>query len=190
MRKLYQRTLRPELKREVNKTSRVIKSKTNESLNKKWEKTLKEIPGDRTIWQIAKSFKKPTQNIPTIVKNDKTYLTDKEKTHILGETLEDIQKNNEHSNKEIAITKTLQDFFNTFILPGRCKINMTNPKEVKNIIKSLQNNKAPGKDKIDNRLLKNLPRKIIVQLMYIINSMLRNGHYPSDWKMAVVIPIP
>lgn len=57
---------------------------------------------------------------------------------------------------------------------------ITNPIEIKEIIKKLHNNKAPGIDRVDNILIKNLLKKVVVQLMYIINPMLKTHYYPRQ----------
>lgn len=76
-------------------------------------------------------------------------------------------------------------------IPGnKQEIKLATPKEIQQIIKLLPNNKAPGMDKICNKLIKNLPKKAVVQLMYIINAILITGYFPDKWKIAVVIPIP
>lgn len=63
MRKEYQRTLRWEIKREVNRVSRAIKNKKNECVNQKWEKSLQEAKtGDRTFWRITKALKTKRDN--------------------------------------------------------------------------------------------------------------------------------
>lgn len=123
------------------------------------------------MWRITKSFRKPVEAIPTISKNNITYLTDKEKADIVSETLENIQKNKELSNKEREVRKTIDDFFYDPTPIDYTKIHLTTPKEIKEIIRQMPNNKAPGADKIDNKLLKNLPRKTIVQLMYLLNGI-------------------
>lgn len=107
----------------------------------------------------------------------------------MGVTLETIKKNNQHSNKEEEVSNNIRDYFHQPTIPNQ-KIHLTNPTDIKNIINGFQNNIAPGEDKIDNKLLKNLPRKTIVQLMCIVKGILKTGYYPSSWKTAVVIPIP
>lgn len=191
IRKVYQRTLQVEIKHEINKTNRTIRNKIKQSVNKKWEKTLQELkPGDRTLWKITKSYKTQKDLIPTITRNNETYLTDKEKADIISETLENIQKNNEKSTIENQVKNTITNFNNEINTLDPETIKLTNPKEVQTIIKELPSHKAPGADKIENRLLKNLPRKTIVQIMYLINGMLKIGYFPNNWKTAIIIPIP
>lgn len=191
LRKDYQRSLRRETKREINTISRVIKNKIKKCLNQKWEKTLAELkPGDRTFWRITKTFKKQTETIPTIITNNVTYLTDKEKTDIISKTLEKIQENNEQTRIERHVTETVKEYLNSHPFTNPATIQLTNPREMDTLIKKLPNNKAPGMDEVDNKLHKNLPRKTKVQLMYIINGILKSGYFPKTWKDATVIPIP
>ena len=68
------------------------------------------------------------------------------------------------------------------------KLN-TSPGEVKSILMKLPINKAPGEDEVATTLLKNLPRKVIVQIMYVINAVLLLQHFPKQWKGAMVVPI-
>lgn len=53
----------------------------------------------------------------------------------------------------------------------------------------MPNNKAPGHDEIEYILLKNLPKKAVVQITYIINSIIEQQKYPSEWKKSIIIPI-
>jgi len=51
----------------------------------------------------------------------------------------------------------------------------------------LNPHKAPGYDLIDGTTLKSLPRKTIVLLTSISNSMLRLCYFPVQWKYAQII---
>lgn len=189
-RKIFQQTRQPEIKTTINQLNRTIKRKIREQLNKKWEKTLDELkPGDRALWRISKSFRKSYAKIPTLTKNNINYMTDKDKANIIGDTLQETQTNNQKSCKDPEVTETI-DNLNEITTVDPKTIVLTNPKEIKKIIKRLPKNKAPGVDNIDNKLIKNLPRKGIVQLMYIINAILRTGYFPEKWKSAIIVPIP
>lgn len=58
--------------------------------------------------------------------------------------------------------------------------------EVIKIIKTLKLKKSPGMDAIDNKVIKSLPKKAILYLVLINNSMLRLGHFPKQWKCAAI----
>ena len=65
----------------------------------------------------------------------------------------------------------------------------TNPKEILTEIKKLPSRKAPGLDNIQNIILKNLPRKAIIKIMYIINASIKLAHFTSHWKSGLISPI-
>jgi len=52
------------------------------------------------------------------------------------------------------------------------------------------NSQAPGFDGIDSKIAKALPRKGILFLVLLFNSMLRIHHFPTQWRCAVIPMIP
>jgi hypothetical protein len=52
------------------------------------------------------------------------------------------------------------------------------PKEVSQIIKKINEYKGPGYDLITGKILRQLPKKAIVLLTIIYNSMLRLSYFP------------
>ncbi|GJQ65269.1 hypothetical protein Trydic_g22046 [Trypoxylus dichotomus] len=59
--------------------------------------------------------------------------------------------------------------------------------EILDIIKTLKNRKAPGRDGITNAAIKHLHLGAIDALRDIINGVLRYQHFPQTWKHAMVI---
>ncbi|GFX02992.1 probable RNA-directed DNA polymerase from transposon BS [Trichonephila clavipes] len=55
--------------------------------------------------------------------------------------------------------------------------------------KKLKINKSPGLDLITNRILKNLPLKVVPFIVMLFNLLMENCHFPKNWKTAVVVPI-
>jgi hypothetical protein len=66
----------------------------------------------------------------------------------------------------------------------------TNPHEIFKILKRLKIGKAFGEDNVQNIVLKNLPRKAIIQLNHIVNAIFKLNYFPVKFKSAVIIPIP
>lgn len=62
--------------------------------------------------------------------------------------------------------------------------------EIKSIIAKLKNKKAPGMDGITNLQIKNVPNKIIVQLIHIFNQCFNINYFPVTWKLAKILPVP
>ena len=57
------------------------------------------------------------------------------------------------------------------------------------LINNLENNKAPGFDLIDKKVLSELPQKAIIYLTMLSNGILRTGHFPALWKVSQIIMI-
>jgi len=66
----------------------------------------------------------------------------------------------------------------------------TSPSEMKFLISKLKEKIAYGYDLITNRILNNLPKKTIILITFIFNSMLRISYIPSMWKLSTIIVIP
>lgn len=189
LRKLYQQTSWQYLKPNINRLNRAIRNKIRSCISQKWENTLENIkPGGRALWRITKALKSNRSKIPTLTKDDKHYFSDKDKADVIGDTLEAIQTNRQKSPVEREVNETIKDFFETE--HQNEDIRPTNPTELKGIIRNLPKKKAPGNDNIDNQIIKNLSTKAVVQLMYIINAILKTGYFPDNWKLATIIPIP
>jgi hypothetical protein len=63
------------------------------------------------------------------------------------------------------------------------------PYEIKLHITKLHNNKCPGYDLINNKILKKLMNKIILFLIHIFNAILRLSYIPPIWKFSTMILI-
>ena len=61
--------------------------------------------------------------------------------------------------------------------------------EIVDIIRILHLKKASDPDKISHKMLKIAPEKIAEPLQIIFSKSLRQGKYPSSWKIAHVIAI-
>lgn len=64
-----------------------------------------------------------------------------------------------------------------------------NADELYEIIANLRTKKAPGADRINNRMIKNLPNCAIDFLIDLFNACCDLYYWPDDYKFATVIPI-
>ena len=70
-------------------------------------------------------------------------------------------------------------------------IPFVTPKEVASEIKNnLNPKKSPGFDLITGEIMKQLPRKGILMLTYLINASFRLQHVSDVWKVSEAIMIP
>ena len=64
------------------------------------------------------------------------------------------------------------------------------PSDVSYAIHNLPNRKTPGYDLITAEILKRLPKKAIIFITYLYNSVLRTAYFPILWKISIVKMIP
>ena len=64
------------------------------------------------------------------------------------------------------------------------------PKEVVDALACTNVRKAPGYDFISGKVLKELPKKAIILLTILYNSILRLSYYPLLWKFAQIVMVP
>jgi hypothetical protein len=70
------------------------------------------------------------------------------------------------------------------------KPNILTFHEVQDGITTLNNKKSPGPDLVTPKMLKELPRKGLISLLYIFNGILRTQYWPKALKPAEIIVIP
>lgn len=171
-----------------------IKTAIKDHKQQTWTRKLTNLtPSDNSLWKIVKAFKNKIKPIPTFEQNNNKYYTDKSKANLLAEYFESVHRLNPINTPEQTAVEqraqTLQLINEPTTKETLAKLQVT-PAELVTFTKILPNNKAPGADGISYRLLKNLPKKGIVQLMYIVNAIFQLQHWPAQWKIAHIIPIP
>lgn len=194
VRKKWQ-TFRRELDRlRYNALSLTIREKISTHKNKCWSRLLSNLTvNDSSLWRVTKKLNRRYQAIPTISYNNDEFITNQGKSEAFAEFLTTIHSDTPNTTPEqLNIEKTGQKFVEHPypIAPNTYKSMLCTPSEICQYLRRFPNNKAPGPDGITYLLLKNLPRKAIVQLTHISNAILKLQYFPQQWKKAVVILIP
>lgn len=192
IRKLWQRTRIIEYKVQTIRKTMEIKAKIAKYRNDKWTRKLQKLNiNDNSLWRMTKIFKKEYHPISTLVKNDTEALTDQEKAEMLASQFEEVHKielENNTREQDLIITEVNNYIHNNNNTENWYQFSTT-PREIINIIRQLPSQKAPGIDKIQNIILKNVGKKVIVQITYIINACIKLAHFPKQWKTGRIIPI-
>lgn len=154
--------------------------------------------GDGSIWKFIRRIKKPYVAMPAIRENGVVIMQNDNKAEAIADYFEkqhELPPEEPHTGEVVARTvqtheraQTQEQTTNN--ASANNKKFKTSAEEIKNIIKFIRNDKAPGADKVHNRLIKQLPEKSIKQLEHIINSAIKLKCFPNTWKAAVVIPVP
>lgn len=182
-RRIWQKTRNPAYRDTYKKQIKMIKTKIINYRNEVWRKKLTKLNiYDRSLWKMTKIFKKKFQPIPTLEDNNIEAFLDKDKAEMIATQYEKVHNTNlENNNEQKKVIRIVEDLKKNKVENIEdFKHVVTSPKEISDIIKKLPSLKAPGKDGIQNIVLKNISRKALVQLMYIINAIIKLGYFPQE----------
>ena len=143
------------------------------------------------LWKPTKKIKKPIIPVPAIRKADNTWARSNEEqteefsSHLCNTFTPHIINNSNlksHTEEDAQTTITTTD--KEYTIPK------TTAQEIRNIIDKTKNNKAPGIELINGKILKNLPPKAIKLMTIIFNAILRIQYFPKPWKLAQIKMLP
>lgn len=210
IRKEYQQTREAAKKSELNNIQKKIKRKIREISDEttilETERLANAHPNSSVFWKELRRLEENkfgTKNdVPPIIINDKSRTekfayTDEEKCEKFAEHLSNVfqiqdDKNFDKGTKtevdknDIDLKqkfKTLEPSFNGALTK---QINM---KELKSTLKKVLNGKASGEDKIQNEMLKKLPKLALDNLKALFNKVVKTGYYPKLWKSGIITMI-
>lgn len=193
-RRRYQATRDPRLMQTVKQLRTRIRTKISEHKNETFAKRLSELNvKDGSVWRLNKYLRRKYHNVSSLISEDGAMLTnDEDMAEDFATTFEKYHQMPATDAETVEdVEEQLAEFFlNAPINPADSLGYTTTPKAVKRHIAASPSTKAPGIDGIQNLVLKNLPRKSVVQLTHIINAMIRLQHFPQLWKKAQVSPVP
>lgn len=194
LRRIWQRTHDPADKTLFNRASRKLKEDLIELKNAYFQEKLTNLTpsprSDYSLWKATRYLKRPKLTFSPIRKPDGNWArSSKERAEVFAAHFEKIFQPHEINEDNIGSEEVKDYLESPFQLSP--PIKYFTPAEVKfTIHKELKTNKSPGYDLITAEVLKQLPRKGIVLLTSIFNSVLRVGCYPSQWKISQIILIP
>lgn len=185
-RRRWQQTRNPADKTILNRYGQKIKRMICELKEKSFETYINNLSAneetDYSLWKATKKIKRPIIHVPPIRNRDGNWArNNKEKTEIFADHLDEIFRPN---NITSDLCEEIQDI--------RIRENPIEPftqREVDEEIKCLKSKKAPGYDLITAEVLKQLPKKGLTMLTFIINSTIRLRYVPRAWKVAEILMI-
>lgn len=103
------------------------------------------------------------------MEQNRTTITDAEKAEAIADVFERVHRINTNNEKsQLAITELAECIYAS---PHYISELLTTPVEVLRFTRSIPNRKPPGSDDLDAEVMKNLSRKAVAQLAYIVNAM-------------------
>lgn len=194
IRRMWQRNRNPIDKQNYNKLKREIREMCQKHKADTWNYKVENLcTSDNSIWKMAKCLRNKRDTNKPIIANDKNIYTDEEKLKIFADTIEKqftLNANPCNFDEDIET----EYIYNSYLSNNNnCTLGILNnvtQDDLVNIIKRLNNKKAPGGDGITNVMLKQLPRNKLFDLLNIYNACLKNCYYPTSWKNAIVVLFP
>lgn len=172
---------------------RSVKERMSELRNNQWDSLLEEIsPSHQAYWKLARSFKSDSvSTMPPLSRpDDSIAFDDGEKAECLADSLEAQCSPSNLPVDPIHLSTVDSEVERLSALAPTSPLAPTTVDEVQTIIKGFRPNKAPGPDRISNRVLRALPAQLICLLVAIFNGAMANCIFPAAWKEADVIGIP
>lgn len=194
MRRRYQASRDPELLRGVKNLNISIRAKISEHRNNTFATRLGQLSHkDGSVWRLNKYLRRSYHTITSMTDERGEML--RSNTDMAEDFAETFQKYYHVPSTDVdaedEVRKKVAEFFlSQPVDPKNSHGYTTSPGAVKKYITRSPSMKAPGIDGIQNIVLKNLPRKSVVQLTHIINGMIRLQQFPEQWKRAEVTPVP
>ncbi|GFU16756.1 probable RNA-directed DNA polymerase from transposon X-element [Trichonephila clavipes] len=192
LRNRYHQTLNPIFKTYYNKAQSDFKKELKKYNDDIWQKRLEALnTTDNSLWRTQRFFKNKRSKIPPLNCATGTAVTDQQKANLLATNLKNNfigneRENDSYNHNDDNINSTVNNFLST---PPTTNIEPALPDEIIHYINHVNAKKAPGKDLITNRMLKNFPIKLILILTILVNKILKFNHFPDNWKEAIIFPI-
>ncbi|CAG9138035.1 unnamed protein product [Plutella xylostella] len=191
LRRIWQTSRHPADKSKLNKAivelKQIIQNCSNELLQTQLEGLSATKSTNYSLWKVTKQHDRPQKSKPPLKHSTLGWVrSSQEKAEAFAKHLAVVFTPNAASSdsedKDINLVMS-QDF--QLDMP----LKHTSPKEIVQQIYRLENGKSPGFDKIDKKILTELPRKGIIYLTALFNAVIRTGYFPSVWKIAEITMI-
>ena len=142
---------------------------------------------DKTFWKLYKTLTRRESSIPALqVPNFGLVCNDMEKANILNNQF---FSNFNHTTTPNCDTSAVNNLDNLDQSHFPEEFLCTEDKML-SLISSLDTSKSTGADGVSAKMLKSTAPFIAKSLTKLFNKSLRSGKFPSDWKVARVVPIP
>lgn len=191
-RKRWQETRFPYDKTQLNSITAKLKQLLNSDKNQGIQTYLKNLNAtaatDYSLWKATKKLKRPILIQSPIRKKDNTWAkNDSERVETFAEHLHEVFVPNSFQGDSKKMDEVLHLLNRTHQLD--LPISKFTKSEVTQVIRKLNQHKAPGYDLITAKILRELPEEAIIYLTQLYNAIIKRGFVPQQWKVAQVIMI-
>lgn len=191
LRKEWQRTRLPEDKTNLNRAVQNLRKRLKELKNDATGRYLSELSpfenNEHNLYQCTKYLKRPQKrNTPIKTQNGSWCRSDKEIAAAYKDFLQE-------TFTPLSLCNPTDRQITADFLDSPCQMSLPIKPftfmEVTGEIIKLKAKKSPGYDNINAKILKLLPKRAVVFLTTLFNSILRLSHFPTQWKHAKIIMV-
>jgi len=185
----WQQSRRQDDKKELNRLTNKLKHKLTQYRQAHEHYKLASLnTTDKSLWSATKRILKyKTTNLPLRLPNGDWATSDGEIASVFAQYLSHVFSNNGAPTSPVdqLVTENLNVPFQLTPPP-----KAFSPSDVEHTITNLKKRKAPGYDLITAEILSQLPKKAIVLITYLYNSILRTTYFPLLWKFSIIKMLP
>ena len=147
------------------------------------EKLCNLLSNAKKFWSTMKKLNNSSSSIPTLLHNNSTASSDKEKASMLNQFF-----SNCFNRSEPPLDTS--DIDQMRVHPDLCPPELLcSEEEILELLQALDTNKASGPDGIAARMLKSTASIIVPSLKTLFNYSVVNGVVPDEWKSSNIVPI-
>ncbi|GBP31069.1 Probable RNA-directed DNA polymerase from transposon X-element [Eumeta japonica] len=195
--KLWTRTHRPKLKKELNGLSRNISEAVRDFRGANWEATIDRAgESAKNLNQLCRQLTRAAApKCPITDRSGVRRYDAKARAEVIAEHLaEQFTPNPPATSPNLQkhhaqVRYRVEEFMATAPSPLPGDLFIT-PAALHKIVIRLPKKKAPGPDGVSTAALRHLPRRAIVAMNRVFNGILRTGHFPEEWKRGKIITLP
>lgn len=185
LRKQWQQTRCPTLKKRLNHVIRQLKNTLDQDRNEAFRNHINKLDATASsgysLWKATRKLQRPTIISSPLRNADGNWArTDMEKATTFSEHLVNVFTPHPYE----GTSDHAEDIAEFLDSPNNIdeQINKFTKTEIINLIRKLNPKKSPGYDLITNRILQELPDSGIIFLMSLFNAMTRLGSSPQSGK--------
>ena len=169
-----------ELKRKIQRESRIQYWEYIESIITPMEEDTNEFTGMKRFWTFIKHSRTDNMGVGSLQKDGKTVSHPKAKANILNKQFQSVFTRDTTDAQDMPVMPSLVATIDDIQIT---KLG------IKRMLQQLKVHKAPGPDGIAPRVMKELLEPVSTILTIIFKKSYESGEIPDDWKCANITPI-
>jgi Reverse transcriptase (RNA-dependent DNA polymerase)/Endonuclease-reverse transcriptase len=176
------------LKTEYNRQTKAVQRAIDAHREERWATLVSELnEADGSTWRMTRKLLNKQPASSPIQGRHHLAVTPRDKAAALAESLEDQFSPNPANRHSAGIERRVAAFLAEQREKPEGDIAPATFAEIADVVSRLVKRKAPGPDGITNLVISELSRSAAQRLVGIVNAVLSQRRFPSQWKTAKVV---